>query len=572
MSKKFTPIVDADAAYGEGDWRPLLGATPRGGDAFKLYMIGKQSIDAKLRGFLLPSYDWTLSFDDKAFAASVAACWSDTPDKRLPRHFTPNAFALPLTCYPFLGVKKEHWLSPSNRRNMIGGQTLSNDDVADAFDDLNRWIRRNKAFSDSKKDFYLKAPSMKEDALVPGRSLRFFALARCITKEHAWHNGVIAITQAAYSYCIEQLRWAHRSDDGPARDPNWPHYLLGDPTDPAGALEWHVDKVNLDPKDPYDTNVICFTDQAEILDEKPKIHKISAEVLSSRFLLPDPANWNIPTYEEQVDHMVKTYDAAVTMEMIRGACAQRYSGELPADRPEYIRLTAGAASRTPDGESPDHAETHAPRASRTTREAAPDEGDPVAAVTGASRSSSRVAPTNANPPMPERTSPPKERTPADAPIAKAGDLASPFWAGATGVKPAKKTLEELQAMTDAGQIEGVKVMIRSNTWVSLAESGLVTLPAGDDDAPPMVPADEEPPMVPADEEPPTVPAGSAAGEVTLEGMHARLFPDAGSFQRLAADKQKKAKVLVERAWNATDKGRGTELPDDVVSGLMELLD
>ena len=88
----------------------------------------------------------------------------------------------------------------------------------------------------------------------------------------------------------------------------------------------------------------------------------------------------------------------------------------------------------------------------------------------------------------------------------------------------------------------------------------------------MVPADEEPPTVPADEEPPTVPAGSAAGEVTLEGMHARLFPDAGSFQRLAADKQKKAKVLVERAWNATDKGRGTELPDDVVSGLMELLD
>jgi hypothetical protein len=288
-------------------------------------------------------------------------------------------------------------------------------------------------------------------------------------------------------------------------------------------------------------------------------------VLASRFLLPDPANWNIPTYEEQVDHMIKTYDAAVTMEMIRGACAQRYSGELPADRPEYVRLTSGTASRTPD-----NAETRTSRASRTSREAAPDDGDPVAAVTGGGPAASRLAPTNAKPPMPERTSPPKERAPADAPIAKAGDLASPFWAGASGVKPAKKTLAELQAMTDAGQIEGVKVMIRPNTWVSLAESGLVTLPA--DEEPPTVPADEEPPTVPADEEPPTVPAGSAAGEVTLEGMHARLFPDAEGFKRLPADKQKKAKVLVERAWNATDKGRSTELPDDVVSGLMELLD
>jgi hypothetical protein len=564
MSKVFTPNVDPDAAYGEGDWRPLLGELPRERD-FKLYMIGKTSIEHKLRGIILPSYDWTLSIADKAFPQSLGACWSDTADKKLPRHFTPNAFALPLLCYPFLGEKKEHWFSPSNLSNMIGAEDLDREAAADAFDDLNRWIRRNKAFDDSKKDFFLKAPSLKEDALVPGRVLRFFALAKCIDKETSWHRAVVGITASSYSYILEQLRWAHRSEDGPARDPNWPHYMLGDPTDPKGAIEWHADKVQLDAKDTYDTNVLCFTERAEFLDDKQKAHTISDDDLASRFMLPDPANWNIPTYEEQVDHMMNTFDVAVSADMIRMACATRYRGEIPSDRPEHIKLTSKPDKRSAD----DGAGAQSRRGSgRTARETpSPDDGDPTEAVTR-----SRVAPTNTRPPIPET----RGRTAASAAPTKSAvkDDGTTYWAGAAGAKPAKMTVTDLQALADSGKLEGVKVMTAPNKWVPLASSGLVTIPTADE-APPEVPEDEAPPSVPSDE----APTGKVEwgndktedGGITRDAMKARLFPDNESFNRLDKAKQEEAEDLVDRAWKVTNHGRSEELPDEIVNGLMALV-
>jgi hypothetical protein len=580
MSKVFTPVVDADAVYGEGDWRPLLGDAPRKAD-WKLYMIGKQSIEHRLKGIILPAYDWSLSIDDKAFGESVGSCWSSVPDKRLGRHFTPNAFAIPLLVYPYMGERKEHWISPGNRRNMIGGSDMDPEDGSDAFDDLNKWIRRNKAFSDQKKDFFLKAPSMKEDALVPGRTIRYFCLARCYDKETPWHDAVVAYTPSAYSYIIEQMRWAHQAQDGPPRDPNWPQYMLGDPTSPEGAIEWHVDKVQLDAKDQHDTNVLVFTERAEFLDANQKTVKLSRDDLARRFRLPDPDNWNIPTYEEQVDYMMNNFDAAITAEMIRAACSYRYRGEIPASRPDHIMSTAGA----PKDKSPDETEDYSRNSrSRTSRE---PEGDPIAAVTGGGGGGrgARLTP-DSEPPLPTRTAPPRESAaPARTPAAAVAATGAVFWAGATGEKPTKMTVPQLQEVVDKGQHEGFKVMVAQNDWKLLAESGLVVIPEPpvEDEAPPSVPDDDAPPSVPEDDAPPSVPADApkatarsvdaptAEGQCTLEQMKERLFPDTNSYNSLSSEQKKKAEELVDRAWKGTNFGAETELPDDVVDDLLQLV-
>jgi hypothetical protein len=147
-----------------------------------------------------------------------------------------------------------------------------------------------------------------------------------------------------------------------------------------------------------------------------------------------------------------------------------------------------------------------------------------------------------------------------------------YWVGPVGAKPVKMTVKELQVMADSKPgIAGIKVMKLPNTWVSLAESGLVklperkTAPTASADEPPAVP-DDEPPAVPADADN-TV---ADTGGVTRDGMKARLFPDAKMFDGLDAALKKKAEDLIDRAWNATSHGRNAELPDDVVNGLMEL--
>lgn len=565
MSKVFTPVVDADAVYGDGDWRPLLGAGIR--KEWKLHMIGKQSIDARLRGITYPAFDWTLSMDDKAFGTSFSPCWSSTPDKRLGRHFTPNAFALPLLIYPYMGEKKEHWFSPGNLRNMIGGEDLSQDDTADAFDDLNRWIRRNKNFSQAQKDAFVKAPSMRDDALVPSRSLRYFSLNRCFDKETQWHDAVVAYTASAYSYLIEQMRWAHQAQDGPPRDPDFPQYMLGDPTHPDSAIEWHVDKVLLDDKDTTETNVMCFTERQEFLDENQRTHKFRDEDLERRFLLPDPKNWNIPTYEEQVEYMLNHYDPSVTIDMIKAACAYRFNGEIPSSRPGHIVASVSTSAASSSASAPEE------RRSSSRRSSEP-EADPVAAVTGGGRA--RMTPPS-DPPVPQRRSSPPRGAEAEASAPAPANTATTaaanavtYWAGRPSQKPSKLTVEEMQALYDAGDSENVKVMLAPNQWVLLEDSGLIQKRAAPaDEEVPMIPDDDEPPMIPDDT--PVVDAGPAKeGQITRAQMKERLFPD-GTFDALSAANKQVAETLIDRAWEGTDHGANAEMPDDVVDGLLQLV-
>ncbi len=549
----FTPVVEADAVYGESDWRPLLGEDPRQ-DGWKVYVIGKQSVDHKLKGVILPSYDFTMSLSDESFGAYVGACWTDQPQKNLERHFAANAFALPLAMYPFLGPRKEHWLSPSNRVNMIGNDTIDKDDAADAFDDLNKWIRRNKSLSQAKKDFFLKADKMTDDPLVPGRSVRYFALNECRDNENQdWHLALTMFTSSAYSYMLEQMRWIHQ-DKTPPRDPNWPNYMLGDPTDPRAALVWHVDKVQLDPKDPQQTNCIKFTEKREFLDEDQRTREISKVTLAKRFLLPDPANWNIPTYEDQVEFMLANYDPAVTADMIRAACSARCRFDIPTERPESMRLQSAGSD---GGESAGRESS-----SRTRREEREPDIDSRDAVMGGGN----LAPRSSAPPVANET-PAAESKPA---AASQTQEPTSYWAGPAGGKSTRMTQSALQEIIDRGET-GYKVNINSE-WVKLEESGLVTLPTQEEA--PSIPAEEEAPAIPAEDAPPSIPtdATAATGTITVEQMKANLFPDEATLAGMTPANREKAEALVIRAWEATDRGTKRDLPPEIVEELMGLLD
>ena len=157
-----------------------------------------------------------------------------------------------------------------------------------------------------------------------------------VDKENDWHKAVVFYTGSAYSYLIEQMRWPHQDKEDP-RDPDFPQYMLGDPTNPKGALEWHIDKVQLDPRDTQETNVICFTERREFLDPDQKVRPVRPELIEARFMLPDPNNWNIPTYEEQVAYFECTAGC--------GAPDRRWekNGIAPVDRSAEIWSRAGEA-------------------------------------------------------------------------------------------------------------------------------------------------------------------------------------------------------------------------------------
>lgn len=557
MSNVFKPVVEAKELFAQGDWRPILGDAPRKDD-WKCYMLGKEFVDKRRSGIILPSFDWNLSMDDKAFQSSVAPCWSDEADKNSPRHFTPNAFAIPMWIYPFLGEKKEHWLSPTNRATMIGRESLDKDDAADAFHDLASWVRRNAAYSKEKKKSLLESDSMLDEAPVPGRSMRYFALCKCKDKDTPWHLAVVAMTTAAYSYIIEQMRWDHYDRKVKERDPNWPQYLLGDPTDTSAALEWRVEKRQVNPKDHQETNVPCFTNRREILDDDQRSHIISAEDLSKRFLLPDPANWNIPEYEDQVEHMIQYYSPEVTIDMIRAACSYRYRGEMPTARPERIVVTTKA----------DEVDEARPtkKTSLATEEVTTD--DYMAAVT----KGPRLAPSG-QPPMP----PPAPV----APVAEKVDNTT-YIAGRPKQKTAKYSVAQLQELVDSGEYEGLKVYLGKeagkDVWKSIETCGLVKMPSvSDEDDMPSVP-DEDDIVVP-DEDVSAVPEEESSsqtkatkkGKLTLEQMHARLFPNAADYDAFSDAIKKKADDLVKKAWELTDHGSSDELPEVVIAGLLDLM-
>ena len=498
---KIDPNTTEDQLYQGGDHRPLLGPSIKG---IRTHMIGANSVKERAEGVILPSYDYDLDTCDAAFPMSVGSCWKSSVDSANPKHFLPNAWAIPLLCYTFMGPNNEHFISPMNRKAMMESERWSVDDFADAFNDLWTSIKWDKTLTDRDKEYFCKKPDARTDARIPNRQTRFFSLADISGRENRERpeTQLIAYSSAAHSYLVEQMRWRTDEDAKPI-DPEWPRYMLGDPTRPEAALVWTVDKIQLDPKDPQATNCLMWTTKREILDSPLNTRCISPESLAKRFLMVDPANWNIPTYQEMVDWMVVNAHEEVTTEMIKAACGHR------ADVADRKFKPRSAAPRRGD-----YAE---------------DSYDPMAAQLGAGAGSARSFAPTSSAPAPTTPSPAQQAAAAStAPV----DPAATYLAGAPGGKPAQMTIEQL-----AQAPAGTKVKL-DGVWKLVADSGLLpveeeTIPTDDE----VIPGDDE--VIPADD---VVPAGPADGKTTTAEEQRRKIVNDAAYAALPEE----AKVRLDK--------------------------
>lgn len=576
----YTPTTAIEDLYGEGDWRQILGEGPRK-TGYKTYIIGKASIDERMEGVILPSFDWSMNLDDEDFFKRTTSCWTDKADQQNPRHFLPSAFAIPMFIYPYLGEKKEHWMSPSNKTRMIGGDTIDPLECADAFDDLGRYIRKIYKNDERTRDSFLKGKTYKDDPKVPGRRALFFSLAWVKDKDNPYHLAVIGYTPGAYNHIITQMRWYTPHGEAPL-DPRWPQYLLGDPTggtanrDEEGriiegdviARPWHVDKVQLNPSESRETNVIRFTDRPEYIDPRSQPVTVPRQIIESRFRLPDPDNWCFPTYEEQVDYMMANLDPDVTADMIRAACGAIYKGEIPSTRPEQIRVQSDKSSESNGSAAP------------TTREHHDHDVDPLAAVQGRS-SGSGFAPNMTAPPQPEPAAAAKQ-----PPSQPEKEQAKSFWVGRAGVESKMMTQADIQDLVDSGDYEDYQVLVDGQSdWKTIEASGLAVIRK----TPPAAPTPPTAPTAPAAPTAPTAPTAPAApastaptqpapqqaetqpatpsGGKTLEEFTRNLI---SGIDDLPDYKKAAAEDIAKRAYEATNRGVD-RLPSDILAEVLEVI-
>lgn len=530
---KIDPNTTEEQLFEGGNYRSMLAPHLHG---IRSNIIGAQSVKDRVEGVILPSYDYDLDTCDAAFPLSVGSCWKSTPDKDNPKHFLPNAWAVPLLCYTFMGENNEHFISPLNRKFMIDSERWSVEDFADAFNDLWCSIKFDKGLTDRDKEYYLKKPDFRTDAKIPARQSRFFSLADVTAKDSRDRpdTQLVIYTSAAHSYLVEQMRWYNDPGVTP-RDPRWPRYLLGDPTSPEAAMVWTVDKIQLDPKDPQATNCLMWTTKREILDSPLHTKTIPESSLAKRFLMVDPANWNIPTYQEMVDFMVVNAHEEVTTEMIKAACGHR------ADVGERKFRARSGAARQQDSNT--------------------DSYNPMDAAVNAASTRS-FAPTNdVIPTSPAATVAPEATLPATAPAATVPatvptTIPAPvtYLAGVAGGVPAQMTVAQLAA----GPAD---LMVNvAGVWKSVAESGLVPVQV----VPSTVPVTTVPTTVPVT----TVPSHADGGRpvITPEEQRRKIMPDELTYAQLPADR--KAQLDELSAELAALKNQGI---DDTPAHLMDQL-
>ena len=509
----------------------------------RVQFLGANSVKERWEGVTLPAYDYSLDTCDRAFPLSVGKCWQNIPDPNYPKHFIPAAWAVPFWCYTFLGDVNEHFISPSNKSVMLGKEDLTSDDIADAFNDISKIIRFDKKLSAAEKDYYFKKPDRTSDARIPTRQMKFFSFNNYTTKDTRSKpvTELIAYSGGAQDHNVEQMRW-HRDDNVAVLDPRYPRYLLGDPTRPEAALVWSVDKRMLDPKDPQETNVFIWSQQREILDSPVVTRVITEEMLSKRFLLIDPANWNFPSYQEMVDFAVN-HLPGIPIELIKEGCGHR------ADVGERRHIP-----RAPKNDR------------RDSREAADDDYNPMNSARNR-QEEEPASPQRTFAPTPPPIDPATAAAPAPTPVVTPPADTATYLVAPPGGAPSSMTVSQLIA---AVAVDKALFVLIDNAWVMAVDSPLVPK------APvvPAVPSVPTVPTVPAVPSVPTVPAAatpttaapqydlvtvrrqmvsderyatlSAAGLAEVEAVAAAVFTQRSAGARLAVE-------LMERVATISDE-------------------
>jgi hypothetical protein len=547
----FVPHTSEDDLGFSGAWRPMLAhsVTERG---IKIQVLGKQSKDDGISGVLMPSFDWGISPFDPAFVNSVAAHMSKQPDPKKTVHFLPNPWATPWKCYTFQGPMNEHFISPSNRAKMIGGSPdMDKELIADAFDDIYLFIKRNPKLDKQAKDYYLAKPDMNTDARVPLVERKYFGNFLVRDKERKSDTHVVlCFTGAAYNYLIEQMRWATRFGTQPV-DQEWPAYLIGDPTNPAGSLVWHQEKMTVGGLK-MESNVMCFTSQPEQMDNNPERRAISPAQLAGRLNLYDPNVWNWPTYQEMVDFALEHW-TEVPRDLIADACGHRAT---VGQRSKKSEVFDGGGSPVGGGVGGVGGVGAAP---------------PQSAVAYQDPNPVQQQPAAIQPPPAVQT-PPAQAAPQPAQAAPQPAAEEQMWVSgpATGSAVVKWPVSKIREFAASGQLTSEQINV-NGAWQSFAAAGFPAPAAPAQPAAPAAPAEPAPPAAPAAPSAPAIPAAPAQGNPPDSALQAEIDKLVPMYGSMTPDKQERVRQVVAAIMAHATTNPGSPVPQNLSLELGNIL-
>lgn len=514
----------------------------------RLAPAGKPMVDKRYTGYIMPSFDYySMLRADTAFAESHAPCWNvNQADGKNTVHYAATAWAIKLPFYLYHGPRGEHIIS--NRAMLIPGLIVNIPELGplgmqDAFWDLQDFIYRDRKMSRGEKDMYLKKPSLDASPAVPNVG-SVFALntVGSSTDYPDLANTAMLIKPSAHEYVLQQMRWhayADREEKFQPLDPRFPNYILGDVTDPARALPFYVQKVNINDRT---VNTPVFSEQVNCRPRDVRPLALTPDMLRNRVDFTDYNSWNWMPYEEQVAMIIDSY--MVPIEIIRAALGAR------AAIPARGRFESSTTTTSQPGMTPGGAPVHS--------------GPPVmSAIPGMAPAPQAPAPVPQAPaPIPQAPAPAVPVAPAP-PVQNLPKL----WVGVPGSDSKEMTRPEMEALRLTTPNAMVLSDAASGTWENLDEYlGPVAVTPS---APtvPTVPVAPAVPTAPAVPQAPAAPAAPASGGADVEAALTMTF--GGTISNLTPAEQTEARSLMQTIQAA--QATGASIPSEISGKLLFLV-
>jgi hypothetical protein len=259
--------------------------------------------------------------------------------------FTP--WYLQVIAYTYLGNTKEGILSPLTLKGM-GGVSL--EECACPIHDLYQKAR-NSDRADWKALAFAEKEADRRDIALPFQPVHVLFNALWSVGNKGWEQGVFMLKTTGLKHLKTQLCWPARADCAPL-DPRWPHYLLGDVTNPETGLTARVYKSQVGTVETYCAHMTM----EDFKSTGCQVMPIGAPQLQNRRILGSDETLKLLTYQEIVDWVL--YDGFLPRDLVREACGAR--ANIPAGDP----VTYAAASLPPQQHAlPQHgaAPQHAPQ-------------------------------------------------------------------------------------------------------------------------------------------------------------------------------------------------------------------
>lgn len=312
-----------DEGSGSGSGEPSL-------SLFKDKSIDVISPREKVKGMLMPAFNYSLDIHDAAFKTSVSPYRYADNDPAAADVSEPEDYyriATPVSGYTFFGKSKSTFMScKMAMRN--GAPIWGTDPIIQMR--IHIYLAR-KAGNDELFNQLIGSRKKSDPNYFPSCSTLFLlnvwsgpTYEKAKVQDEA--NRVMVLKDLAWKDLVDQLETERSARQTRVIDQNWPDFKLGDPTKPSAPLVYTGVKKHIGT---VDANCIQFSDQ-KCKDASDVVHgnPFTNAQLAQRVVLADDSTWYIPTYEEMVDMLVAIKD--IPYNLITTCCGDMYDGVIPA--------------------------------------------------------------------------------------------------------------------------------------------------------------------------------------------------------------------------------------------------